>query len=548
MGLHQSDSGADLSEYHDQHEAKSIQNLLASYGKTFQATETEITSDCTETSHPSTKKDRCCTDDSMSFTLGDKELMVQSYSDNTIISNKEANSEDLISFTQYDSDSHTYPYSAYYGSNKSAMNMEWEQFWAKNGEQLIWSSWIEKYADYINPNYFQNNICTVENEKSQNTEINEIVIEKCYEQNIGFPNQAHKNCELIRSNFVGIFSKSNSSGSQLKSAVFSSNSSFSFDQSSRQESNDNDIDSNRKINIEISQNDDNDGWNPLSPLSAEESYNQHSNAEDERLLMRCDSINGSTAKTNATSDSMTNVTKMTLTSSSCDSINFTNSSSLGSSFESSSMESNTTNSGSDQENELPTEDDKYWQQLWKEHFQLQYQQQYELFIMNYKKKHIDYNQMYSELNECTSENVIKDTESDQSDEQDVIQVDNKTTAQSTIKPPKNVNIHKSERIMKPNKCNTKRLIMDSVGMLIKNLSMKSEHDEPADADDKNTQESKQQTQVQISTVTPVESARVVSSNNIDSNNYQQKSLGEGDGDKPHENRPITLKRRYVCLL
>lgn len=42
LGLHQSDSGADLSEYHDQHEAKSIQNLVASYGKTFQTTETEI--------------------------------------------------------------------------------------------------------------------------------------------------------------------------------------------------------------------------------------------------------------------------------------------------------------------------------------------------------------------------------------------------------------------------------------------------------------------------------------------------------------------------
>lgn len=42
LGLHQSDSGADLSEYHDQHEAKSIQNLVASYGKTFQTIETEV--------------------------------------------------------------------------------------------------------------------------------------------------------------------------------------------------------------------------------------------------------------------------------------------------------------------------------------------------------------------------------------------------------------------------------------------------------------------------------------------------------------------------
>jgi len=49
LGLHQSDSGADLSEYHDQHEAKSIQNLVASYGKTFQTAETEIENDCKNT-------------------------------------------------------------------------------------------------------------------------------------------------------------------------------------------------------------------------------------------------------------------------------------------------------------------------------------------------------------------------------------------------------------------------------------------------------------------------------------------------------------------
>lgn len=41
LGLHQSDSGADLSEYHDQHEAKSIHNLVATYGKSFTALESK---------------------------------------------------------------------------------------------------------------------------------------------------------------------------------------------------------------------------------------------------------------------------------------------------------------------------------------------------------------------------------------------------------------------------------------------------------------------------------------------------------------------------
>lgn len=30
---------------------------------------------------------------------------------------------------------------------------EWETYWSRHGEQLIWASWIEKYSDYIDPAY-----------------------------------------------------------------------------------------------------------------------------------------------------------------------------------------------------------------------------------------------------------------------------------------------------------------------------------------------------------------------------------------------------------
>lgn len=33
------------------------------------------------------------------------------------------------------------------------MNRMWEVFWATSGEQLIWSSWIEKFGEFINPEY-----------------------------------------------------------------------------------------------------------------------------------------------------------------------------------------------------------------------------------------------------------------------------------------------------------------------------------------------------------------------------------------------------------
>jgi len=150
----------------------------------------------------------------------------------------------------------------------------------------------------------------------------------------------------------------------LKSAPTSSlNTNFSFEDTIRQEVDDKEADENRKkiVNLEILS-EDNNGWNPLNPYKSiypEKNYEQQSNAEDERLLTRCDS----TTKTNAISDSMTNVTKMILTSSSSSDSNFVHSSNPINSV-TSSIESSITSSSSDQENGFPTEDsDKYWQLL-----------------------------------------------------------------------------------------------------------------------------------------------------------------------------------------
>ncbi|XP_011882537.1 PREDICTED: trimethylguanosine synthase [Vollenhovia emeryi] len=531
LGLHQSDSGADLSEYHDQHEAKSIQNLVASYGKTFQTIETEVENNCenvdmlTEHEHVS----------------GDKESMVQHLSDSTTILNTEGHNKDLI--TQYDYNSYAYPYSADYSSNKSAKDIAWDKFWAKHGEQLIWASWIEKYADYINPDYFQNNARTTEDEKLQDAEINEVAIERYFEHNTCFPSQAHKNCELLRSNFAGIFNKSCSSDSELKpTAVSSSNTSFSFEQASRQEVNDKDADENRKkiLNFEILLQ-EGDGWNPLSPLSIEENYNHQSNAEDERLLMRCDSVNGSVTKTNATSDSMTNVTKMTLTSSSCDS-NSVHSSSLVTSV-TSSVESSMTSTSSEQENEFSVEDnDKYWQHLWKENFETQYQRQYELFIANYNKEHnVDHNQLYfNTLNESHGDTIVleqddeampqgdRDSEElctckDQRNESiDTVQID--LTASSKVNS-ENRYSRKGSAPNSKSKLRTKRLIMDSVGVLMKNLTIRVEENKPTDVEEE-MREELQQTYAQDLMVTETIET-MVSRNNFD-NSHQQKSSDGGD--------------------
>ncbi|KAL0124564.1 hypothetical protein PUN28_006421 [Cardiocondyla obscurior] len=538
LGLHQSDSGADLSEYHDQHEAKSIQNLVASYGKTFQTIETEVENNYENVDMLTEYK-------SIS---GNKDSMVHNSLDGTTVLNTEGHNKDLI--TQYDFNSYAYPYSADYGSNKSAMDIAWEKFWTKQGEQLIWASWIEKYADYINPDYFQNNTRTIENEKPQDAEImNEVVVEK-YEQNTCFPSQAHKNCELVRSNFTGIFNKSYSTDSELKpTAMSSSNTSFSFEQTSKQEVNDKDAGDNRKkiLGFEISL-EEGEGWNPLSPISVEENYNHQSNAEDERLLTRCDSVNGSVTKTNATSDSMTNVTKMTLTSSSCDS-NSVHSSSLITSV-TSSIESSMTSS-SDQENEFSVEDnDKYWQHLWKENFETQYQRQYELFIANYKKEHnIDLNQSYfNTLNETHNDSIMFHQDEEVTmrcleDEKDVefIKIDiHEDQKNKNIDPVQidltsnkgnsgNKNSRKSSTSNSKSKLKTKRLIMDSVGMLMKNLTIKAEENKPANVIEESEMCEMQETCAQDPMVIETKVETMASSSNF--NSHQQKS---SDGDEFHE--------------
>jgi len=420
---------------------------------------------------------------------GYKESMGPSSYDITV-SNKRTCSADIISQYEYDGYDNSY---SIYECNKSAVDIAWEKFWAKNGEQLIWASWIQKYADYINPDYFQNTTHAARDEKSRDADINEVATEKYFEQNTHFLSETYENCKFVHSNFAGLLDKCNSS--ELKSAPTSSlNTNFSFEDTITQVVDDKEADENRKkiVNLKIVS-EDNNGWNSLNPYSTEENYEQ-SNAEDERLLTRCNSTNNSTAKTNAISDSMTNVTKMTLTSSSSSDSNSVHSSNPINSV-TSSIESSITSSSSDQENGFSTEDsDKYWQLLWRENFQMEYQKQYELFVTNYKKEHnMEYDESYSSLNESGEDSVVIRQDEvtlhpldDDANSEELSEPDSLETDVSKMRQSKNaefVQICANENTKKTNTCysksnksRTQRLIMDSVGMLIKNLQITTEEE------------------------------------------------------------------------
>lgn len=643
FGLHQSDSGADLSEYYDYNDAKtSLQNLFASYGKTLSSEDADEgekffdnnkmeLEEAQEEEEEEKKKKKNKNKNSINNNVGrlknneendddddngeykimenpvtelkecqntikltkedikSKNLWIDSYKkEDTKIDINDIYSDlcksdmlfdDILEDVKYVSNDEICSLKGLkindqsrilsvinHDSSKCKGELErmWIKFWSENGEQLIWTSWIEKYAAYINPGYFDDNQITTEyDKKDENEGINnkQKYRENYPEQNTCFPNQAHKDCEINRSNFEGIFSKN----IETQSKFLNESTNFPFQESTAATSaatsncgkiflvNESEADDNRKklINREISP-EIGEGWNPLSPFSIEESYNQPSNMEDEQLITisRCSSISESIANTNATTDSMTDVTKMTINSSSFDS-NSIHSSSLFSST-TSSIESNVTSSSSELECEPGLEDvDKYWQKLWKEHFQEQYCLQCKLFMERYDQElelHID--EFKDDKEKYDGEEILsKDNfnlEYHRTDDSGLLKFDKSKEFNDESKDlKKEIKIDsKGDHLRRKRK-----MIMESVGMLMQNLTVESkESHRPMDSDsiDNNDDKNNSEKDITNSYGTPTASDSSTIQSSIDGNRLKMISSG-GDGDRPNDDKPITLKRWYKYL-
>ncbi|XP_015587712.1 trimethylguanosine synthase isoform X2 [Cephus cinctus] len=537
LGLHQSDSGADLSEYHDQHEARSIQSLLASYGKTFGTADVEVENGFEN--GELFREYRECRDH-------DQTLDIHDVTDSTVDPGHRQSEHPSFDLGMNDSSTDvikSYEHYGGYHNQKSTVDSAWEKFWSKNGEQLIWASWIEKYADYINPGYIEENDGIYSYDQKEHVEPKDKSVDRFPEQNTCFPNQAHKNCELGRSNFEGIFGKNGMTSCELRGADTSAGMNFSFENTNRSNVDDKDAEDNRKklTNHELSP-EIGEGWNPLSPFSAEESYNQQSNTEDERLITisRCDSTSDSIAKTNATSDSMTNVTKMTLTSSSFDSNSIQSSSLISSAT--SSIESNVTGSSSDQENEYnPEDNDRYWQHLWKENFSEQYRKHYDLFVERYSK------QLASNANYYNSRKTYKENEEADGHNnkvEDITETVNESTLPHKLSTPPGSKggSRKSSVSSKRENSKKKKMIMESVGVLMQNLNMRSE-ETPVQGED-TTREEDQSEKPEVNSEIGINSLSLNRDNSENSLKQNGKDSSGGDGDKPHEDKPTTLKRSH----
>lgn len=203
-----------------------------------------------------------------------------------------------------------------YFCSKSKLDNAWEKYWSLNGESIIWKSWIEKYGAYINPNYLEQNSFP----ESLNLGISEILKENTGDLEFKNDIPAVSTTENIPSdkNDSLTFKKSLISSVEkipdLKISTYSSCNNLS------------EVGESTKRNSLLQESDNEDKILKSNSFGSYTSYEKvkYNSSEDDRLKIdtervrsRCSNTNlsvKSIANTTVTTDSMTNVTKITLSS------------------------------------------------------------------------------------------------------------------------------------------------------------------------------------------------------------------------------------------
>ncbi|XP_049299907.1 trimethylguanosine synthase [Anopheles funestus] len=250
----------------------------------------------------------------------------------------------------------------------------WETYWSKHGEAIIWASWIEKYSDYINPEYLepgdtgQATGTNTPHDKSEATPGTATEVDKDF----SFDNDA------ITATSMEIVVSACSPHPYTKSTYQMAHWPLPFGEGAAGSSG---------------------GGGSGGVDDVLWCAHRSGSCENEALLSpRCDSVTSSIPLTVGTTDSMTNVTRMTISSYDfCSSKVSSESSNLSASL--SSEISNESSNSSDMleteylvganqaagapippDEEAAMDGEQYWQILWQQHFQELYAKQYHHFM------------------------------------------------------------------------------------------------------------------------------------------------------------------------
>lgn len=384
----------------------------------------------------------------------------------------------------------------------------WDKFWAVNGERLIWASWIKKYSDYINPNYLDEN--------------NELAMD---EQNV--PKQ--HSADAIFEKETDRFKKNEEESMRDRK--------FSYDSKVNPYKK-------KKSNQPVEKNDKNveghkdDIWLPIA--------RRRSCSENDRML---------SPRTMAGTDSMTNVTKITLSSYDVTSSHVTSEStptddysvSSSTSDDQSNDQTRIANIDENQDQPLSEELDteQYWQFLWKKHFG----EQYALHYANYLESHVQEalpEITIEALPEKKIEEKILDIECENSE-------GNSQEMPTVIEVQAQVDkIKLDDKVSKSRKRNKKSSsrYLGSVGVLLQNLlkeeQKKNQEGTDATEGDQNQSDSNQSQndskQSQNDTVKEADS--VDGGPPTPQNNINNRSVENDGGDEPPEERTVSLKRSH----
>lgn len=380
----------------------------------------------------------------------------------------------------------------------------WDKFWAINGERLIWASWIQKYSDYINPTYLEEN--------------NDLLME---------------DSKLPKQRSVDqIFSESDKADSDSMRER-----KFSYDSK---------VNPCKKGHTQL---------NEKQPENKDEVWlsagRRRSCSERDRIV---------SPRTVAGTDSMTNVTKMTMSSYDVSSSHVTSESSPTDDFSVSSSTSdeqsndqtriaNVDNLEQDNVEEMDT--DQYWGFLWKKHFGEQYALHYANYIERFSEQDIPPIKVKDVTKKSDSKETIEkvpeveiakpldlekvlDIEYENSDgnSQDLSSVIEVQISQvEQIKIDDTLAIRKTQRYL------------GSVGVLLQNL-LKQEQDANLSDNQNEVTEAGEGNGDKKDREEPVTEKSNTSCTNVQSvgNNNLTASYDGGDDDPPEET-PINLKRR-----